>query len=105
VRVGLVSDTHGLCDPLLHEALAGCALVLHAGDVVGEDVLLELGIIAPVTAVRGNCDVGTPLGRLPELAAVALGPLSALVVHDAGRPEHRPARSRRRSPARGPTSW
>jgi putative phosphoesterase len=90
VRVGLVSDTHGLFDPLLHEALAGCALVLHAGDVVGEGVLVELGSIAPVTAVRGNCDLGTALERLPELASVPLGPLTGLVVHDAGRPEHRP---------------
>ncbi len=90
MRVGLVSDTHGLVDPLLFEALEGCALVLHAGDVVGEDVLVELGAIAPVTAVRGNCDAGTSLGRLPELARVPLGALTALVVHDAGRPEHRP---------------
>jgi putative phosphoesterase len=91
VRVGLVSDTHGLVDPLLFQALAGCALVLHAGDVVGEDVLVELEAIAPVTAVRGNCDAGTSLGRLPELARVPLGALTALVVHDAGRPGSRPA--------------
>ncbi len=90
MRGGLVSDTHGLFDPRLREALAGCALLLHAGDVAGEGVLLELGNIAPVTAVRGNCDVETPLGRLPELATVALGPLTALVVHDAGKPDHRP---------------
>jgi putative phosphoesterase len=90
VRVGLVSDTHGLFDPLLGEALGGCARVLHAGDVVGEPVLAALGAIAPVTAVRGNCDAGTSLERLPELAAVSLGALTALVVHDAGRPEHRP---------------
>ena len=90
MRVGLVSDTHGLCDPRLPEALAGCALVLHAGDVVGEEVLLALGRIAPVTAVRGNCDVEPPLARLPALATVSLGPLTALLVPDAGRPEHRP---------------
>jgi putative phosphoesterase len=89
VRVGLVSDTHGLVDPLLREGLDGCALVLHAGDV-GEGVLAALGSIAPVTAVRGNCDEGTALGRLPALATVPLGALTALVVHDAGRPEHRP---------------
>ncbi len=39
VRVGLVSDTHGLADPRLPELLAGCDLVLHAGDVVRSPVL------------------------------------------------------------------
>jgi putative phosphoesterase len=89
VRVGLVSDTHGLADPRLPEALARCALVLHAGDVVKEDVLAALRAIAPVTAVRGNCDAGTSLERLPEAAVVPLGALTALVVHDLG-PRERP---------------
>jgi hypothetical protein len=89
VRVGLVSDTHGLADPRLPEVLAGCALVLHAGDVEKEAVLDALGAIAPVTAVRGNCDEGTPLERLPATALVRLGPLTALLVHDLG-PRERP---------------
>jgi putative phosphoesterase len=89
VRVGLVSDTHGLADPRLPEVLAGCALVLHAGDVVKESVLAALAGIAPVTAVRGNCDLGTSLERLPETALVPLGALTALVVHDLG-PRERP---------------
>lgn len=89
MRVGLVSDTHGLADPRLPEALEGCALVLHAGDVVKESVLAALGAVAPVTAVRGNCDAGTSLERLPEAAVVPLGALTALVLHDLG-PRERP---------------
>jgi putative phosphoesterase len=89
VRVGLVSDTHGLADPRLPEALGRCDLVLHAGDVVREAVLAALGVIAPVTAVRGNCDEGTALERLPEAAVVPLGALTALLVHDLG-PRERP---------------
>ena len=59
--VGLVSDTHGLVRPGVHEALAGVELILHAGDVGGAEVLLELETIAPVHAVWGNTDaVGTP---------------------------------------------
>jgi hypothetical protein len=84
VRVGLVSDTHGLADPRLPQVLAGCSLILHAGDVVREGVLDALRAIAPVTAVRGNCDEGTPLERLPASAVVPLGPLTALVLHDLG---------------------
>jgi uncharacterized protein len=55
--IGLVSDTHGLVRPELHTALAGVEMILHAGDVGGDDVLDELGIIAPVLAVYGNTDM------------------------------------------------
>jgi len=54
--VGLVSDTHGLVRPELFAALAGVALILHAGDVGGYSVLTELSAIAPVRAVYGNVD-------------------------------------------------
>lgn len=92
MRVGLVSDTHGLFDPRLAGAFAGCHAILHAGDVVKPSVLHELSRIAPVTAVRGNND--DRLADLPETAVVPLGALTALLVHDLG-PRERP-----RPPAR-----
>lgn len=55
--IGLVSDTHGLVRPELHAALAGVELILHAGDVGGDEVLDELQLIAPVLAVYGNTDM------------------------------------------------
>jgi putative phosphoesterase len=55
-RIGLISDTHGLVRPDVHRALAGVELLLHAGDVGGDDVLDELALIAPVHAVYGNTD-------------------------------------------------
>lgn len=59
--IGLVSDTHGLVRPELHTAFAGVELILHAGDVGGDDVLDELKQIAPVLAVYGNTDMpGNP---------------------------------------------
>jgi len=92
MRVGLVSDTHGLVDPGLPAAFAGCGAILHAGDVVRPAVLDALARIAPVTAVRGNNDADLP--SLPETALVPLGDLTALLVHDLG-PRERP-----RPPAR-----
>lgn len=56
IRVGLISDTHGLLRPAVHEALAGVSRILHAGDVCSDTMLTELGLIAPVRAVFGNCD-------------------------------------------------
>jgi len=84
MRVGLVSDTHGIFDPRLPELFTGCDVILHAGDVVGADILRRLGQVAPVRAVRGNNDVGPVEGDLPELAWVELGELTALLVHEIG---------------------
>jgi len=55
-RIGLVSDTHGLVRPEVHQALHGVEFILHAGDVGGDEILDELSIIAPVQAVYGNID-------------------------------------------------
>jgi putative phosphoesterase len=77
--VGLIADTHGLVRPQLHDALAGVELILHAGDV-GEGVLDELALIAPVLAVRGNTDpAGDP--RLPAELVRELGGVSIHVSH------------------------
>ncbi len=80
VVVGLISDTHGLVRPSVHEALAGVSLILHAGDVCGDEVLLELETIAPVLAVAGNCDPpGDP--RLPPEVERVIGEVSIHVSH------------------------
>jgi uncharacterized protein len=63
--IGLISDTHGLLRGDVFTALAGVDLILHAGDVGGDDILDELGSIAPVQAVWGNTD---PAGH-PRLVA------------------------------------
>jgi putative phosphoesterase len=65
--IGLISDTHGLVRPDVYDALAGVELILHAGDVGGDDVLDELATIAPVLAVRGNTD---PPGNTRLLASI-----------------------------------
>ena len=65
--IGLVSDTHGLVRPDLYSALDGVELILHAGDVGGEDVLAELATIAPVEAVAGNVDPPGTSGLVASL--------------------------------------
>jgi uncharacterized protein len=80
MRVGVLSDTHGLLRPRVLERLAGCDLLLHAGDL-GEVALLErLREVAPVVAVRGNTDTGEA-GRLPEVAAGELAGLPYRMTH------------------------
>ncbi len=65
--IGLISDTHGLLRPSVHDALKGVELILHAGDVGGDEILIELGLIAPVRAVAGNCDQPYVGGLVPAL--------------------------------------
>ncbi len=99
LRVGLVSDTHGLFDPRLPHLFARCDLILHAGDVVRRSVLEDLRRIAPVRAVRGNNDLGPEFDDLPELAVVALGDVTAVLVHQVGAPD-RPRSAVRQAVAR-----
>ena len=78
--IGVISDTHGLVRPDVHTALAGVELILHAGDVGGDDVLDELTLIAPVRAVYGNTDdPGQP--RLVEAIDLSIGDVSIHVSH------------------------
>jgi uncharacterized protein len=77
--IGLISDTHGLVRPDVHDALAGVELILHAGDVGGDEILIELGTIAPVLAVFGNTDLRTP--DLPAERVRAVGGLAIHVSH------------------------
>lgn len=91
MKVGLVSDTHGRFDDSLPRLLAGCDLIVHAGDVVGQEILHQLATIAPVEAVRGNCDTGALGLGLEDELRLKLGELTAVVVHDAGRLESSPA--------------
>ncbi len=59
MKIGVVSDTHGFFEPRLKELLADAEAILHAGDVGSQEVLDELGKIAPVHAVRGNVDTAS----------------------------------------------
>lgn len=65
--VGLISDTHGLLRPGVHEALMGVELILHSGDVGGSDILDQLRLIAPVRAVFGNTDPPGDAGLAEEI--------------------------------------
>jgi hypothetical protein len=66
MKLGIVSDTHGLLRPEVIAALEGVEHILHLGDVGRASVLGALEEIAPVTAIRGNVDREGACGKLPE---------------------------------------
>jgi len=87
--VGVISDTHGLLRPEAIDALRDCDLILHAGDIGGQRVLAELERLAPVVAVRGNCD-GDWARALPATRTVEAGRLLLHVLHDLALLDFRP---------------
>lgn len=82
LRIGLISDTHGILRSAACAALAGCDCILHAGDIGAASVLLELERIAPVLAVRGNIDRGSWAAALPDTASLMAGGKRILLTHD-----------------------
>jgi uncharacterized protein len=82
MRIGVVSDTHGRIDDRVRRALGGVDHIIHAGDVGGGGVLVELAAIAPLAAVvRGNTDAYPGADALPLEATVTFGETRVLVGH------------------------
>jgi putative phosphoesterase len=82
LRIGVISDTHGLLRPRAISALQGVSLIIHAGDIGSPEILEELSRIAPVWAVRGNTDRGEWARKLPLTELVNAGVAQLYVLHD-----------------------
>jgi uncharacterized protein len=82
VRVGLISDTHGLLRPEALAYLEGSDFIVHGGDIGGPEILDALAAIAPLTVVRGNNDKAAWAAQLPEGAFLEVGDVLIHVVHD-----------------------
>ena len=82
LRVGLISDTHGLLRPEAEAAMIGCDYIVHAGDIGDATILTKLSVIAPVTAVRGNTDKGAWAKTVPLSKVLQVGEIFIYVLHD-----------------------
>lgn len=81
MRIGVLSDTHGLLRPEVLTALTGVAHILHAGDVGNPQIIASLATIAPVTAIRGNVDTQGPCALLPPTEAIQLAGHLIYLIH------------------------
>jgi putative phosphoesterase len=90
MRIGLISDTHGLLRPQALQFLRGCDHIVHGGDIGAAAVLTALEAIAPVAAVRGNNDGVQWAAGLPETQTLLLGGVAIFVLHDFKELEQRP---------------
>jgi uncharacterized protein len=82
LRIGVISDTHGLLRPEAEQRLAGVDHIIHAGDIGRPEVIGRLREIAPVIAIRGNVDKGRWAQLHPETETVRLGDHAIHILHD-----------------------
>lgn len=81
MRLGIISDTHGLLRPEVHDVFREVDRILHAGDVGDSAILDELALIAPVAAVYGNVDGGRLRSSLKEVLDEKIDGLRFVVTH------------------------
>ena len=81
MRLGIISDTHGMLRPEVFEAFREVDHILHGGDIGEWDLIVELQTLAPVTAVYGNTDGFDIRSRVPQVAEVELDGFPIVVTH------------------------
>ena len=82
MRIGLISDTHGLLRPEAAAFLRGSDLIVHAGDICDPSMLEALRAIAPTTVVRGNNDRGAWADSIRASELIQFGGIVLYAIHD-----------------------
>jgi putative phosphoesterase len=103
LRVGIISDTHGLLRPEAEEALQGSDLIVHAGDIGDPIILKQLENIAPVVAVRGNMDSGDWAYTLQRTEVLEKSNILIYLIHDLARMDIDPSSAKIRIVVSGHT--
>ena len=91
IRVGLISDTHGLLRPEAVAALQGCDFIVHGGDIGNAGILEALAAIAPLTVVRGNNDREPRADGIAETEFLKVGGVVIYAIHDLSQIDIEPA--------------
>lgn len=81
LKIGVISDTHGLLRPAVFDVFKDVDHILHAGDICSDAILRELKTIAPVAAVKGNSDYTPGCRNLPLFDVVKIGPAEIFLHH------------------------
>ena len=81
MRLGIISDTHGVLPAEVHDIFSKVDKIIHAGDIGGDDIVYELEAIAPLTAVYGNTDGFDIRGKFQREAKFELDGLYFTVTH------------------------
>lgn len=85
MKIGLISDTHGLLDTPTLDALQDVDEIWHAGDIGSLEITDRLKELAPVRAVYGNIDNHLVRSEWPEYLVQDCEGNRFLMIHIAGR--------------------
>ncbi len=91
VKIGILSDTHGVLHQAVLDLFDGVDAIFHAGDIGDDHVLTRLKNIAPVMAVRGNMDLPPLSYDIPIYRVSRLADKNILITHRVGNPMKPPA--------------
>ncbi|MCB0602370.1 MAG: metallophosphoesterase family protein [Saprospiraceae bacterium] len=86
MKIGLLSDTHGLLDPEFYSLFAACDEVWHAGDIGSLEIVDALQSFKPLRAVYGNIDDHLMRRTLPEDLLFTIDGVKVFMTHIAGKP-------------------
>ena len=81
IKLGIISDTHGLLREEVKERLKDCTYIFHAGDVDRPEILDELRTMGFLYVVRGNND-GYWAQNLRRSLNFSVGNVKFFMVHD-----------------------
>lgn len=81
IKMGIISDTHGLLREEVKERLKDCTYIFHAGDVDRPEILDELRTMGFLHVVRGNND-GYWAQNLRRSLNFSVGNVKFFMVHD-----------------------
>ena len=85
-KIGVISDTHiparaAYLPPAVFHEFRDADLILHAGDLVEEKVMVELTALAPVEAIAGNMDPHQLQSSLGKVKLIKVGELQIGLLH------------------------
>ncbi|MDR1459578.1 MAG: metallophosphatase family protein [Bacteroidales bacterium] len=86
MKIGILSDTHGVLPPQVFDFFKPCDEIWHAGDIGNIEVINDLETFKPLRAVYGNIDGGEMRSFLSEYLYFRAGQLTVLLMHIGGYP-------------------
>ncbi len=87
-RIGIISDTHGFWDERYKKYFEECNEIWHAGDIGSYSIVQQLGEIAMLRAVYGNCDGYEIRSTFSEINRFKVEDIEIVMKHIGGSPGH-----------------
>jgi putative phosphoesterase len=81
MRIGVISDTHGMLRPAVGDVFKDVDRILHCGDVGSPDILEQLALLAPVSAAYGNTDNYDVRSRCTRVVRLECGGRVIVALH------------------------